>query len=149
ENSGLSVALDLFAPVLAYLVGQDIPELSKNVDFIKPMFYRITNAPAGIPFELKGYLDSFKAVNVDATGVLEKCWLQDNLCSDVAFERQLFLLYNKETRPGIEVNIVDGICDNTPEYVSQSINVLKRTGFSEPVLSWNLLNDVGSNLDVL
>ncbi|MDR2600174.1 MAG: hypothetical protein LBC73_07850, partial [Oscillospiraceae bacterium] len=31
ENSGLSVALDLFAPVLAYLVGQDIPELSKNV----------------------------------------------------------------------------------------------------------------------
>ena len=43
--------MDTFAPYLAYFAGQDMKLLASMADFIKPMMYRITNAPAGMPFE--------------------------------------------------------------------------------------------------
>lgn len=49
---GVSVALDLFSPSLAPLVGQDYVRLSSLADWIKPMVYLSAQGPAGLSFEL-------------------------------------------------------------------------------------------------
>lgn len=51
RQRGMKVGMDTFAPYLAYFAGQDMKLLASMADFIKPMMYRITNAPAGMPFE--------------------------------------------------------------------------------------------------
>ena len=47
------ISLDFFPPALAYLVGQDLRALAKEALFVKPMLYRYTDAPAGLPYEMK------------------------------------------------------------------------------------------------
>ena len=59
RESGYKIGLDLLSPFLAFFVGQDYRKLLPLADFVKPMFYRITNAPAGIPFELDMYASAF------------------------------------------------------------------------------------------
>ena len=48
---GLEIGMDLYAPFMAPFVGQDYAVLSQHADFIKPMLYRQTFAPAGMWFE--------------------------------------------------------------------------------------------------
>jgi hypothetical protein len=55
---GLEVALDCFSPSLAHMVGQDLVELSYQARWIKLMTYTHTLAPAGLPFELLGLIDT-------------------------------------------------------------------------------------------
>jgi hypothetical protein len=49
---GRKVALDLFSPVLAQLVGQDYPALSRHAAWAKPMTYRVAQGPAGLRLEI-------------------------------------------------------------------------------------------------
>ncbi|MBO6082797.1 MAG: hypothetical protein J6P46_07225, partial [Bacteroidales bacterium] len=51
RERGLEVGMDLYAPFMAQFVGQDYGILSQHADFIKPMLYRQTFAPAGMGFE--------------------------------------------------------------------------------------------------
>ena len=51
HQRGLEVGLDLYAPFMAPFVGQDYEILSQHADFIKPMLYRMTFAPAGMGYE--------------------------------------------------------------------------------------------------
>lgn len=48
----MKVGVDTFAPFIAYFVGQDIEKISELVGFVKPMMYRITQGPAGLPLEI-------------------------------------------------------------------------------------------------
>ncbi len=48
KDKGMTVGLDLFAPLISRFVGQNYALITKNADFIKPMLYRRTEAPAGI-----------------------------------------------------------------------------------------------------
>lgn len=59
KEKGMKVGFDIYAPNISYLFGQDINRLSEIADFIKPMYYRRTFAPAGIPFELQNYADLY------------------------------------------------------------------------------------------
>lgn len=49
----LKVGLDIFAEPIDEFVGQSIDTWYDDVDFIKPMYYKRTYAPAGIPFEIE------------------------------------------------------------------------------------------------
>ena len=51
KDKGMTVGLDLFAPVVSRFVSQNYTLITKNADFIKPMLYRMTQAPAGIGYE--------------------------------------------------------------------------------------------------
>jgi hypothetical protein len=51
-NAPLRVALDVFAPSLARLVGQDITALATLGELTKAMLYLGTHGPAGLPYEL-------------------------------------------------------------------------------------------------
>lgn len=128
---GLEIGLDLYAPFMAPFVGQDYEILSSHADFIKPMLYRATFAPAGMGFEY----DLLKKALPEAEGY-------PSLTMDAAFlETRLSAMepYPCAKYPGIEINYYEGIVPTSPEYVSESLSAVMRHHFNGPVLSWNIM----------
>ena len=131
RSRGLEIGMDLYAPFMAPFVGQDYTILSQHADFIKPMLYRQTFAPAGMGFE---YELLRKAVP-GATGYPE-------FTMDLAFlESQLEAMepYPCAKYPGIEINYRADIVPTSPEYVTESLDAVMRHGFAGAVLSWNIM----------
>lgn len=119
HSHNLKVGLDLFAPHLAPYMGQDSPSLGKDADFIKPMMYYRTNAPAGIFFEEK------RIQNILGHSVSSKNDGLENLCK------------NCNVYPGIEVNNIQNIANPTPDYVMEKLNYFRSVKCKGAVLSWN------------
>ena len=138
---GLQVGMDLYAPFMAPLVGQDYTILSKHADFIKPMLYRMTFAPAGMGFEY----ELLKKALPGATGYPE-------FQMDEAFlDSQLGAMEGAACAkfPGIEINYIQDIAPTSPEYVSESLKAVMRHGFDGAVLSWNIMEAPDSHLKAL
>lgn len=131
RSRGLQVGMDLYAPFMAPFVGQDYEILSQHADFIKPMLYRQTFAPAGMGFEY----DLLKSAVPEAAGY-------PAFEMDVAFlESQLEAMepYACGKFPGIEINYREGVVPTSAEYVTESLNAVMRHGFDGAVLSWNIM----------
>ena len=131
RSRGLEVGMDLYAPFMAPFVGQDYAILSKHADFIKPMLYRKTFAPAGMGFEY----DLLRKAVPGATGYPE-------FEMDVAFlESQLDAMAACPCAkyPGIEINYRADIVPTSPEYVTESLDAIMHHHFSGAVLSWNIM----------
>ena len=127
----LEVGLDLYAPFMAPFVGQDYGILTAHADFIKPMLYRKTFAPAGMGFEY----DLLKKAAPLAQGY-------PAFEMDVDFlESQLKAMepYACGKFPGVEINYRDGIAPTSPEYVTESLQAIMSHGFDGSVLSWNIM----------
>ena len=131
RSRGLEIGMDLYAPFMAPFVGQDYEILAAHADFIKPMLYRETFAPAGMGFEY----DMLKAAAPGAKGYPE-------------FEMDLDFLnlqleamepYDCGKFPGIEINYREEIVPTSPEYVTESLEAVKSHGFDGTVLSWNIM----------
>ena len=131
------IGIDTFALNLSDLVGQDIYALSKYVDFIKPMNYYKTFAPAGIPYE-------YESLDEDIKDGIKSLWKEDilSLDSSVEMAKELLTLGNRITI-GIDANYVKDICLADTKYVIEHIKKLEDAGIKEVVLSWNsmLLSD--------
>ena len=141
RSRGLEVGMDLYAPFMAPFVGQDYSILTAHADFIKPMLYRQTFAPAGMGFEYNLLRKSLPA----ATG-------------DPAFEMDVQVLhsqleamepYSCGKYPGIEINYREDIVPTSPEYISESLNAVLSHGFDGAVLSWNIMEAPLTNLKQL
>jgi len=148
RQRGLLVGLDVFAPLVAWYVGQDIPALAEFSDFVKPMFYLRTKAPAGIPYELARIRD---VVGTGTQSALHRLWgvaANDGVGCAAA---QMAALSNAKCPiwPGFEINRVPDICDSNPEYVRNMVRLYADAGAEKVVLSWNLLHDTGDNLAAL
>lgn len=65
KAAGLRVGLDLLAPCLGILVGQDYSLLAHHADFIKPMLYCKATGPAGLPLEFGCF---YKALTASGAG---------------------------------------------------------------------------------
>ena len=131
RSRGLSVGMDLYAPFMAPFVGQDYSILAAHADFIKPMLYRQTFAPAGMGFEY----DLLRQAVPGAAGY-------PAFTMDVAFlESQLEAMraYPCAKFPGIEINYREGVAPTTPTYVNESLKAVGRFGFDGAVLSWNIM----------
>lgn len=131
HERGLEVGMDLYAPFMAQFVGQDYGILSQHADFIKPMLYRQTFAPAGMGFEY----DLLKKAVPGAEGYPE-------FEMDVEFlDSQLKAMepYACGKYPGIEINYYEGVAPTSPEYVTESLEAVMRHGFDGAVLSWNVM----------
>ena len=147
RRRGLPVGLDVFAPLVAWYVGQDIPALAKIADFTKPMFYLRTHAPAGVPFELASIRD---ATGVEAQPALHALWGAAAEDAPGCTMAQVAALSAQcPTYPGLEINRVPGICDSDPGYVCDMAQRYADAGASRLVLSWNLLQDTGESLAAL
>jgi hypothetical protein len=80
---GLSIGLDLFAPSLAALVGQDYRSLSLSADFIKPMLYCKAFAPAGMPLEFQLLMRGLEQSGVDVFKARDFVAGLSGLCADL------------------------------------------------------------------
>ena len=137
----LEIGMDLYAPFMAPFVGQDYAILSQHADFIKPMLYRKTFAPAGMGFEY----DLLRKALPQAEGYPE-------FSMDVAFlDSQLDAMapYACGKYPGIEINYREGIVPTSPEYVTESLEAVMRHGFDGAVLSWNIMEAPDSHIACL
>lgn len=141
RNQGMEVGFDLFAPIVSQFVGQDYSLLAQHADFIKPMLYRITDAPAGIGYEY----DLIRESLPKATGY-------EPLLMDAAFLKgQLDAMKDLPCKiyPGIEINRSGEIVNSTPEYLIESIGLLQDYGCSGAVLSWNIMQAPDENINAL
>ena len=131
RSRGLEIGMDLYAPFMAPFVGQDYAILAQHADFIKPMLYRSTFAPAGMGFEY----DLLRGSVPGATGY-------PTFAMDVEFlESQLKAMESCPCAkyPGIEINWRADVAPTSPAYVKESIQAVMRHGFSGAVLSWNIM----------
>jgi len=142
RQRGLKVGLDVFAPPLSYWVGQDCGALGGFADFIKPMIYRVTDAPAGIPYELRHMKAELTENGCDIGNTLEKLWGTDDLTSGSCFVRQLESLEGAPcpVYPGVEVNRA-AFCGTDAAYVESALEAIGGSGMAGCVLSWNVLAD--------
>lgn len=141
HNQGLMVGFDLFAPLVAQFVGQDYRLLASHADFIKPMLYRITDAPAGIGYE-------YELVRKSVPGAEG----YDPLALDLEFLKgQLDAMEDLPCRiyPGIEINRSGDIVNSTPEYLLESIGLLLQNDCDGAVLSWNIMQAPDENINAL
>lgn len=148
HSRNLRVGLDVFAPLLALYVGQDIEALAKDADFIKPMLYYRTNAPAGIPFEMARLLE---ATGDDPDRMLRGLWgvAGDDELGCAMKQMEELAQPGGSIWPGFEINRVPGICNSDSDYVTKMAQLLASIGLDKMVLSWNLLNDTKENLEAL
>lgn len=139
----LIVGADIYAPFLAYHVGQNTQDISEYVDFIKPMMYRYTDAPAGMRYEYEAYIKNF-----EESEEFTKHWEGDP-ASDESVKKQLDFLSQLPTHvfPGIEVNPIEGICSTDQGKLQQNLELLK----DYPIISlcWDLMQMDESFLSIL
>jgi len=143
REKGLGIGLDVFAPFLSPFVGQDLHRLSGLCDFIKPMMYRATNAPAGLPLETE--------VLLKEAGSLKNVFNFDLLKNpfDLDFSVMDLKSMTSSTCPvyaGIEINRAEGIADVYPSYIEETVNAYAGTGIQGLALSWNILDTPEENI---
>lgn len=136
HSKGLEVGLDLFAPDLADIVGQDYAALSAKADFIKPMMYRKTEAPAGIGFERRAFEPEFSSDSLSA-GYLHRELLK-------AAELSACPVY-----PGIEINYREDIARTSPDYIIESLRTVREAGLPGAVLAWDIMLAPDSHLEAI
>ena len=131
KGKGLAVGLDLFAPAVSRFVGQNYPQITKDADFIKPMLYRRTEAPAGIGYEYA----LFEKYAPGAQG-------RPKLSMDKAFlETQLEAVGRVacEKYPGIEINYNEELVRTDAGYIRESLAAIRERGFEGAALCWNAM----------
>lgn len=141
KERGLEVGLDFFAPFFALPLGQSLDHLLDHVAFIKPMYYRKTFAPAGLPFELSA-LSPHKTLSELQT------WLHDfgYAGSDEVYEDQEMLSSMEEFKKpekiffGFEVNAIEGVSQSDANYVRRNLKILEASKVGGVVLSWDLMH---------
>ena len=141
RSRGMTVGLDLFAPFVSRIVGQRYPLIAKDADFIKPMLYRRTDAPAGIGYECA----AFKKAAPKAQGPA-------GITTDRAFlDAQLEAARRAPCRvcPGIEINHADGIVETDAAYVTESLTAVRDHGFEEAVLCWNAIQAPETHIEAV
>lgn len=141
HSRGLEVGMDLYAPFMAPFVGQDYEILASHADFIKPMLYRQTFAPAGMGFEY----DLLKKTLPGAQGYPSFPMDLDFLNSQL----EAMEPYSCAKYPGIEINYREGVVPTSPEYVTESLKAVMSHGFSGVVLSWNIMEAPVGHIDCL
>ena len=141
RNRGLIVGLDLFAPLVSRFVGQNYALLSRCADFIKPMLYLRTDAPAGIGYEYALY-------EKHAPGARGRIRISPDtalLYSQLAALREVPC----EQDPGIEINYDRDLVRTDAGYITESLAAIRDRGFERAALCWNILQAPAALLDAV
>ena len=146
------IGLDVFAPFASHFVGQDIPALSSVADFVKPMMYRMTNAPAGLPFELEAILQETTTNETQKNAFYKVLGFNpEKHPFDIDFTVKeiddLVRQSKAPVYPGMEINRAQVIAEVYPDYIEETIKAYAQSNVKGFVLSWNLLNAPQENID--
>ncbi len=139
----LVVGADLFAPILAYHVGQNIREIAAMVDFVKPMMYTHTQAPSGIPYEYEAYIRHFEQPES-----FSKHFPVGPL-SNESLRTQLEYIANLPANivPGIEINVIQGVCHTDSASVKDHLALFSR--YPTVALCWDIMQISDEIINVL
>jgi hypothetical protein len=166
RENGWEVGLDCFSPILANSVGQDLPALDGICDWIKPMTYLHTFAPAGLPFELNGMLDLIQSVNKedrkssanwlarisDLSIPASRQRLVENGLPASVWPTEIARIKDQVSSPiyaGIEMVAVENVTNIDPSQLEKDIRVLKETSADGIVVSWDLWHIKEESLRIL
>lgn len=141
RNKGLTVGMDLYAPLMAQFVGQDYSILAAHTDFIKPMLYRVTYAPAGIAFEYELLKKSIPEAEGYPEFEMDVAFLDGQLDAMAALPCDKY--------PGIEINYRRTIVPTSPDYVVESLQTVLKHHFNGAVLSWNIMEAPDTHIECL
>ncbi|MBQ7183259.1 MAG: hypothetical protein IJR97_04670 [Clostridia bacterium] len=148
REKGYRIGLDLFTPSLSYFAGQDIRCLAPLADFIKPMLYLHTLAPAGLPYELD-------VMNNTLQGNIEKQLLDLRRADSIESFAAQDIRSIKATIPaadvycGMEVNRVREIAPVGPDEIRYTLKVFSRAGAVGVMPSWSFLSAPEENVSAL
>jgi hypothetical protein len=157
-EAGRRVALDLFTPALAPLVGQDYPALGGLAEWGKPMTYRITAAPAGLRLELPALIRGM-AAHLGRRPAEALGWAREHAPalaqSDLAtlgevgapmelvvkeLHQAVTSLAPARIYMGLETVSFPGVCEANPASVLEMIAAGRQAGVAGLVMSWDLLD---------
>ena len=141
KGKGLTVGLDLFAPLVSRFVGQNYALITQGADFIKPMLYRRTEAPAGIAYEYAMFEKHAPGARGRAAFSMDRAFLETQL---EAVGRVSCAKY-----PGIEINYDADLVKTDPAYITESLAAIRDRGFEGAALCWNLMRAPGAHLDAV
>jgi hypothetical protein len=145
----------VFAPFISTFVGQNLTTLSTLCDFLKPMMYRATHAPAGMPFETDALLRETAGDNADKKQRFYNFLglpgsLQENYGKpfDLAFTvrdlESLAAVSACSVYAGFEINRKEKVADVFPAYIEETMKAYAQCrGF---VLSWDLMDAPEENI---
>lgn len=141
KGKGLIVGLDLFAPLVSRFVGQNYALITQSADFVKPMLYRRTEAPAGIGYEYALFEKHAPAAKRRAAPSMDRAFLDTQLevVSQVSCERY----------PGIEINYLADIARTDADYVRESLVAVKEFGFEGAALCWNVMEAPDEHIEAI
>jgi len=168
REKGLEVGVDLFSPSLADFVSQDYGQISREVDWIKPMIYCKTMGPAGLPMEL---LSLAKTLMKLVPEFSEKEALKiisefvglaipgsfDELTADGIDQSNFSLELDKIVRmslspsvkvfPGFEAVEIPPVCSIGTHEVKNYVETTLEKGYYGFVLSWDIRHIQDSTLE--
>ena len=141
KGKGLIVGLDLFAPLVSRFVGQDYALITQRADFIKPMLYRRTDAPAGIGYEYALYEKNAPGAAGRIGISMDKAFLDSQLDAISRVSCEKF--------PGIEINYRSDVVRTDPAYIAESLSAVRDHGFEGAVLCWNMMEAPPEHIDAV
>ena len=131
KSKGLIVGLDLFAPVVSRIVGQNYSLLAGKADFIKPMLYRRTEAPAGIGYEyalLRRHAPGARGIPALS---MDRAFLDSQLRAVADLPCEIY--------PGVEINYDEELVRTDPAYIRESLAAIREHGIEGAALCWNVM----------
>ncbi len=152
RERGYGIGLDLFTPSLSWFAGQDYLRLTRLADFVKPMMYLHTDAPAGLPYELD-VLE--QAVGRGSKKLLMALCGGTGLDDYAAAEIRRMMLMVRQTSPavqvycGMEYNRVPVLAPVGPEQIMHSLRVFRSAGAEGVMPAWSLISAPEENVDAL
>jgi hypothetical protein len=158
HRRGRKLALDLFSPSLAPLVGQDYSALAKLAAWVKPMVYRKALGPSSLRLEVPALIDNLAALTGAATTDIDR-WCADHLegfdasslqmirATAVPFPivmREIAGAVNQMTNVpvyfGIEVVRHAGIIDTNSADIVGALNAGREAQAAGTIISWDLMH---------
>ena len=141
REKGMTVGLDLFAPVVSRFVGQNYALLTQYADFIKPMLYRRTDAPAGIGYEYALFEKTAPGARGRAEITMDRAFLHTQL---EAVGSAACAKY-----PGIEINYHADLVKTDPDYITESLAAIREYGFEGAALCWNIMQAPDDHIEAV
>lgn len=139
KAKGLIVGLDLFAPLVSRFVGQNYTLITKGADFIKPMLYRRTEAPAGVGYEYALFEKHAPGARGRARFAMDRAFLETQL---EAAGRVPCAVY-----PGVEINYDAELVKTDPAYIAESLAAVRSCGLEGAALCWDLMKAPERHID--
>jgi hypothetical protein len=164
NRMGRKLALDMFSPAFAALVGQDYSVLAALADWVKPMTYRRAFGPAGFRLEAQSLFNGIERIyHVPEEEIFQ--WAEHNYPDFTAegYRRMLESLVPLEwmraeiyhaveysgptpVYMGLETVHFPGVIQITPDQVREMLTTGIACGVHGAVISWDVLNTPLENI---